>query len=117
MLVIGDLNSYSQEDPLDILLKGGLSSQSLRFAATPAQHYSYVFNGEAGTLDHGLATASMAAQVSGATDWHINADEPAVLDYNVEYKSQDLYRASDHDPVIVGLRLGKAQPGASKRPL
>ena len=122
VLVIGDLNSYSQEDPLDILLKGGLSSQSLRFAATPAQHYSYVFNGEAGTLDHGLATASMAVQVSGATDWHINADEPAVLDYNVEFKSQDLYaatpyRASDHDPVIIGLRLGKAQPGAPKRPL
>jgi len=70
----------------------------------------------------------MAAQVSGATDWHINADEPAVLDYNVEFKSQDLYaatpyRASDHDPVIIGLRLGKAspgrgvQPGTSKRPL
>ena len=122
VLVIGDLNAYSQEDPLDILAKGGLASQSQRFAATPAGHYSYVFDGEAGTLDHGLATASMAAQVSGATDWHINADEPAVLDYNVEYKSQDLYaatpyRASDHDPVIVGLRLGKAQPGASKRPL
>ena len=128
VLVIGDLNAYTQEDPLDILVKGGLSSQPLRFAATSAGHYSYVFDGEAGTLDHGLATASMAAQVSGATDWHINADEPSLLDYNVEFKPQDLYaatpyRASDHDPVIVGLRLGKApqgrgvQPGASKGPL
>lgn len=127
VLVIGDLNAYSREDPLEVLLQGGLSSQPLRFATTPADHYSYVFNGEAGTLDHGLATASMALQISGATDWHINADEPSVLDYNLEFKPQDLfaatpYRASDHDPVIVGLRLDKApgrgvQSGRSKRPL
>ena len=52
----------------------------------------------------------MDAQVTGVTEWHINADEPTVLDYNTEFKPQDLYqptpyRSSDHDPVIVGLDL------------
>jgi Ca2+-binding RTX toxin-like protein len=56
----------------------------------------------------------MAKQVTGAGEWHINADEPSVLDYNTEFKSSaqisslyapDAYRTSDHDPVIVGLDL------------
>ena len=38
------------------------------------------------------------------------ADEPTVIDYNTEFKTDDRYaatafRASDHDPVIVGLTL------------
>ena len=48
-----------------------------------------------------------------ATVWHINTDEPSVIDYNTEYKPEDLYtptpyRASDHDPVIVGFCEGVA---------
>ncbi len=74
-----------------------------------ASRYSYVFDGEAGYLDHALATSSLSRQVTGVTIWHINADEPSVLDYNTEFKTQDLYaptpyRSSDHDPVVVGLR-------------
>jgi predicted extracellular nuclease len=76
--------------------------------------YSYVFNGEVGYLDHALATSTLTAQVTGVTIWHINSDEPRVLDYNVEFKSPgqvtelynaDPYRSSDHDPVIIGLDL------------
>ena len=49
------------------------------------------------------------------TIWHINSDEPRVLDYNEEYKTawqltslytSDACRSSDHDPVIVELELG-----------
>jgi predicted extracellular nuclease len=77
--------------------------------------YSYVFFGQAGYLDHALANSSMAGQVTDASIWHINADEPSVLDYNTEFKSAgqvislyaaDEYRSSDHDPVIVDLELG-----------
>ncbi len=76
--------------------------------------YSYVFSGQSGYLDHALANASLARQVRGAVEWHINADEPRVLDYNVEFKTprqQDSlynaepYRASDHDPVVIGIDL------------
>jgi hypothetical protein len=78
---------------------------------------SFVFEGEAGYLDHALASPSLTARVTGVTERHINADEPPVLDYNVEFKSTDQitllynadpYRASDHDPVIIGLDLTPA---------
>ncbi|MCB0189016.1 MAG: hypothetical protein KDE31_32325, partial [Caldilineaceae bacterium] len=44
---------------------------------------------------------------------HINADEPDILDYDTTFKlpaqdalyKDDPYRASDHDPVIIGLDL------------
>lgn len=110
VLVIGDLNAYGAEAPLLTLTVGGLVNQVAR--VTAASRYTYVFDGQAGYLDHALTTASLAAQVTGVTLWHINADEPSVIDYNLEYKPQDLYvatayRASDHDPVLVGLMLGE----------
>jgi hypothetical protein len=76
--------------------------------------YSYVFDGQAGYLDHGLASSALTPQVLFAADWHINADEPISLDYNTEYKSAaqinsfyapDAYRSSDHDPLVVSLKL------------
>ncbi|HVL53698.1 MAG TPA: ExeM/NucH family extracellular endonuclease, partial [Vitreimonas sp.] len=114
-LVIGDLNAYTFETPITTFTDAGYANLIRQFGGLEA--YSYVFNGESGYLDHALASPSLAAQVTGATDWHINPDEPTVLDYNVEFKSanhvQTLYdpspyRASDHDPVIVGLRLNAA---------
>ena len=109
MLVLGDLNAYGEEDPIVTLTGGGMANLVARVPA--AERYSYVFDGEAGYLDQALATGSLARQVAGVTIWHINADEPSVLDYNTEFKTQDLYaptpyRSSDHDPVVVGLRLG-----------
>jgi len=109
VLVIGDLNAYGAEDPINTLIAGGLIDEVSQVPA--AQRYTYIFDGLSGYLDHGLATPSLAAQVSGRTLWHINADEPSVIDYNTEFKPQDLYaptpyRSSDHDPVILGLQLG-----------
>jgi hypothetical protein len=116
VLVIGDLNSYAQEDPVLALEQGGLQDQVQRFVGRTA--YSYVFDGLAGYLDHALASPSLAAQVTGVSEWHNNADEPSVLDYNTEFKSPDQvrdlyspapYRASDHDPVLVGLDLASCR--------
>jgi hypothetical protein len=75
--------------------------------------YSYVFDAQAGYLDHALASASLDGQVAGVTEWHNNADEPEVIDYNTEDKVDDEYvnnafRASDHDPVVVSLNLAPA---------
>jgi hypothetical protein len=59
------------------------------------------------------------------SEWHINADEPSVLDYNTNFKSAgqitslytaDAYRTSDHDPVIVGLNLDGQAPGLRLSP-
>ena len=107
VLLIGDLNAYAREDPVHALLSGGYVDVVGR--DDPAA-YSYVFDGAAGRLDHALASAALAGKVRGARKWHINADEPSVLDYNLEFKPQDLYqpdafRGSDHDPVLIGLAL------------
>ncbi len=110
VLVIGDLNSYGEEDPIDMLERGGLTDLiDTRLAET--DQYSYVFEGEAGYLDHALATLALAGRVTGIDIWHINADEARFLDYNTEfnppsYYRADAYRSSDHDPVLVGLDLG-----------
>ncbi len=109
VIILGDLNAYAKEDPLTTLATAGYNN------LLPLTSYSYVFDGLQGSIDHALGNASLAAQVTGAEKWHINADEPTVLDYNTEFKSAgqvtSLYaptqfRASDHDPVIVGLNLG-----------
>ncbi|MBC7501495.1 MAG: ExeM/NucH family extracellular endonuclease, partial [Herminiimonas sp.] len=110
VLVIGDFNAYGAEDPINALTATGLVNQIERFVRRSGVPYSYVFDGESGYLDHALATASLSAQVIGTTEWHINADEPVVIDYNTEFKPQDLYtaspyRASDHDPVVISLNL------------
>ncbi|MCA1925198.1 MAG: ExeM/NucH family extracellular endonuclease [Thiobacillus sp.] len=118
VLVIGDLNAYAKEDPVAELVMRGYADLIERFNGQSA--YSYVFDGEAGYLDHALATPSLAMQTSGAVEWHINADEPSVIDYNTEFKPQDLYtptayRSSDHDPVLVGLHLVKRIHGTAGR--
>lgn len=99
-LVIGDLNSYAQEDPIDELRS--LGYQDLE---TPGSSYSYLFDGQVGRLDHALATAPAAARVTGTGTWHINADEPSLYDYDNPSAAPDPYRSSDHDPVLIGLDL------------
>ena len=123
VLLLGDLNAYGDEDPIKTLVSGNFESLNKRIAAP--DRYSYQFNGNFGYLDHALASSSVSAQVTGVTEWHVNADEPVSLDYNTEFKNTpactaanctgpDLnnvansptpYRASDHDPVLVGLKL------------
>ncbi|AGK03503.1 ExeM/NucH family extracellular endonuclease [Meiothermus ruber] len=120
ILLIGDYNSYAQEDPIATLKKAGFIN--LLEARLGPDAYSYVFDGQWGYLDYALASASLNAQVSGVAEYHINADEPNVLDYNTNFKTPNLqvllyapdqYRTSDHDPVVVGLNLrGEPQPPA-----
>ncbi len=114
-LLLGDLNSYAQEDPINVFRAAGFVD-AVDLFGTP---YSYVFDGQWGTLDYALASPSLAAQLTGAGDYHINSDEPSVLDYNTNFKSPgqvaslfapDRYRTSDHDPVFVGLNLTATPP-------
>ncbi len=126
-LVVGDLNSYSREDPVRALLAGtdddaGTADDFIdliRRHAGPAA-YGYVFDGQTGRLDHALASASLASQVTGAAPWPINADEPPAFDYDdsiadvgeapfeakpsaLPLYAPDEFRTSDHDPLVIGL--------------
>nr|WP_055503985.1 ExeM/NucH family extracellular endonuclease [Nonomuraea pusilla] len=108
-IVLGDLNAYGEEDPIDTLEAGGLTSVTKKFVPEE-QRYSYLFQGQSGELDHAFVGRQLLKRVTSATIWHINADEPRVLDYNTEYNPPDLYRpdayrSSDHDPLVVGLTL------------
>jgi hypothetical protein len=119
-LITGDLNSYAMEDPIDAIKAGpddvaGTDDDYTNLIAQfqGAHAYSFVFDGQAGYLDHALSSPNLTGQVTGATEWHINADEPDLLDYDTSFKSptQDTffepnaYRSSDHDPVLLGLDL------------
>ena len=106
------MNAYAKEDPITVFRDAGYVDTIDEFLE--GHGYSYVFEGQSGYLDHALASADLAGQVTGVTEWHINADEPIALDYNLEFKSagqqvtyyaDDAYRSSDHDPVLVGLDL------------
>jgi predicted extracellular nuclease len=104
-LIIGDLNAYDQEDPIMAIKAAGYTDLIETYQGAHA--YSYVFDGQAGYLDHALASPSLTARVRGATEWHINADEPIAFDYNdfnqpLLYQP-DPYRSSDHDPLMVGV--------------
>jgi len=120
VLIIGDLNAYAMEDPITALEAAGYTDLIESFEGPDA--YSFVFDGQLGYLDHALANESMLGQVSAVAEWHINADEVPLLDYNDDVQdaaeafferesgalplyAPDPYRASDHDPVIVGLSL------------
>ncbi len=110
VLVIGDLNAYRMEDPVRAFTDAGYVNLLDRFVDEPA--YSFVFRGESGSLDHALASPVLAERVQYVHEWHINADEPRLLDYNLDDERDPGYfdadtplRASDHDPVIIDLRL------------
>jgi uncharacterized protein len=110
VLLVGDYNSYAKEDPIKALEAAGFTN--LIEDRIGADAYSYVFDGQWGYLDHALGSQSIRSQVTGVSEYHINADEPSVLDYNLDFKTPNLqstlyapdqYRVSDHDPVVVGL--------------
>lgn len=107
VVLMGDMNSYAKEDPIDVFAAAGFTDLS-------AGGYSYVFDGQWGYLDYALVSPTLLEQVTGITEFHINADEVPALDYNTEFKSAaqidslyapDLYRTSDHDPVLLGVAL------------
>ncbi len=117
LLIVGDLNSFAKEDPIAAFETAGYINMVDHFNHMDA--YSYVFDGQWGYLDYAIASPSLLAQTSGVSDWHINADEPSVLDYNTDFKSTgqvsslysaEPFRMSDHDPVIVGLSLDSVAP-------
>ncbi|MFC1849239.1 endonuclease/exonuclease/phosphatase family protein [candidate division CSSED10-310 bacterium] len=110
-LIIGDLNAYPVEDPITAFQNSGyVDLVNLFFSAD----YTFIYEGQSGRLDYAIASPTLVDQVNNITVWHINADEPPIFDYNVEYKSaqqindfynSDHFRSSDHDPLVLGLNL------------
>ena len=124
-LVLGDLNAYPKEDPIAALLAGpdgstGTPDDPIDLLASegPDLVTTFVFDGRFGRLDHAVAHPDLATgratgtpRVTGAGVWAIHAAEVDLIDYDLTYKgpaeadlyAPDPYRASDHDPVRVGI--------------
>ena len=117
-LIIGDLNSYDKEDPIDMIKLGADDTagtaddfKDMIFEKRGENAYGYVYDGQIGYLDHALANLSLAENIADVNFWHNNADEPDLIDYDTSFKAPaqdalyapDAYRSSDHDPVIVTL--------------
>ena len=113
VLVVGDLNAYTCEDPIRTLENGGLVNLLTTYA--PNQYsYAYFSNGSyaVGYLDHSLATSTLEKQVTDARPFRINADEPQKMDVDQSGVQKDnMYRCSDHSPIVTFLNLGNGSTG------
>lgn len=151
-VVLGDMNSYAHEDPMLVLTsnptgKAIYASEHTFVGKTPFEKdgqriektfgylnavdlmtepgktsWSYSYNDEVGSLDHMLISASLKSRLVDATDWHINAPESSLFDYNNRYKGGDTnepnpfyaetpFRSSDHDSAIISLGYEYGEAG------
>ena len=99
----GDLNVFPRpDDPLvpasdQLAPLYGLGLENLYdvlVAEVPASAYTYVFEGQAQTLDHQFVTPSLGDELERVRVAHVNADWPA------GFAGDGPRGASDHDPVV-----------------
>ncbi|MGJ9413494.1 ExeM/NucH family extracellular endonuclease [Aeromicrobium sp. CF4.19] len=104
VFLTGDFNSYSREDPVEVIEDAGFVNVPKAFDAP----YTYQFDGLVGSLDHVFASEAAFDRVTGADVWGINAAESVGREYSrFNANATPLYdatpfRASDHDPAVVG---------------
>lgn len=113
VLLAGDFNAYSQEDPMQVFYESGYADAGIAFDLADT---SYVFQELSGSLDHVLMNEAAYERATGADVWNINAGESIFLEYSrynyfpVDFHDDGPYRSSDHDPVKVGLSADASAP-------
>ena len=112
-LLVGDFNSYSQEDPIKTLENAGWAHVS------GAGEASYVYSGRSGSLDHVFANAAAKPLLAGVTSWAVNAQESIAFEYSragmnahLAVEADNPYRSSDHNPELIGLTLSGGEDPA-----
>jgi predicted extracellular nuclease len=115
IFLVGDFNSYTQEDPMQVLYQNGYVNQ----AGDDPGDTSYEFGGMAGSLDHVLANTAAANMVVKRDVWQINAEESVGFEYSRYNDNATLlyqpnqFRASDHNPELVGLAAPFSQQAST----
>lgn len=95
IVLLGDFNDFEFSNPMK-KLKGSILTNMME--ELPAeQRYTYVYQGNAQVLDHILVTNNLKQQT-----------EIDVLNINSPYMEEH-GRASDHDPVLIQVKLEKAE--------
>lgn len=111
VFLTGDFNSYTQEDPMQVLYDAGYTD--IGSHESPGES-TYVYDGLVGSLDHVLANDAALAEVTGAHVWNINSVESVAYEYSrYNYNATNFYdpspfRSSDHDPLLVGIDVPDA---------
>lgn len=103
ILLVGDYNSYTYEQPLQTIIQAGYADVLMQHAP---QGYSYVYYSEAGYLDRVFASPTMSKQVTTIQPYHLNAD----YFYSRGFKrglDDTIFRYADHDPILIHINLGK----------
>ena len=97
-VVMGDLNSFYDSLPIEILRESGL--RHVFEVLPPEEHYTYIFQGISQTLDHILVTPDLMDRLLRVDVLHTNAD------YAPPIPGDDSpLRKSDHDAVVVVFSL------------
>ena len=104
VILMGDFNAYTQEDPVEVLRDAGYTDLG---SELDPERYSYVFDDMSGSLDHAFATEALTAKVTGFAHWNINSVESFAYQYEGDpaLYAADPYRSSDHDPLVLGIDL------------
>ena len=116
LIVVGDMNAYSSEGPIEVWYSTqfGQYYDALNMQAAEPWLYSYLFDGQFGSLDHAFVPVSSFEEMSiaGVAIWNINSDELDIHDYNTDYgRNKDIfnadepYRFSDHDPILLSIKF------------
>jgi predicted extracellular nuclease len=103
ILLVGDYNSYTYEQPLQTIIQAGYEDVLMHYAP---EGYSYVYYSEAGYLDRVFASPTMTNQITLIQPYHLNAD----YFYSRGFKrglDDTIFRYADHDPILIHLKLKK----------
>ncbi len=118
VMMVGDFNSYTREDPMTALADAGYQTQAM-------SGNSYQYAGRLGSLDHVVTNDAATALLTPIAVWEINAHEPIALEYSrfnynvTNFHRADPFRSSDHNPIIFGLNVitkADPQPGVTPDP-
>ena len=102
VLFMGDMNCYAFTEPIKVFTESGMIDLHRAFHGDSS--YSYMFGGMASYIDHAISNGTMYRQVTGMSGFHINSDEDDRYNYQ-RSSDETMFRYSDHDPVLVGLKL------------
>ncbi|KAA8822457.1 ExeM/NucH family extracellular endonuclease [Bifidobacterium vespertilionis] len=130
VFLVGDFNAYYAERPIQKIVAAGYTDLSEQVSEKTGKYtYSYTVeddkgnsNGGVGSLDHIFANEAALKDVTGADIWNINSVESVALEYSrYNYNAKNLYkadqfRASDHDPVVVGIKAQGENPNPPTPP-
>ena len=100
VIVLGDLNTFEFTDDLTDILPAAsgdtlLSRVGFMSSAIETDPYTFIFEGNAQSLDHVFATDSLISRAE-ADVIHVNVDSPRMLDSVV---------GSDHEPILARFQL------------